>query len=261
MKKLIYFLTFSLFTIITHAQINLENNYPASTGMTKLTNSGYKYYLMDVTNNQCRLYNTDHSLWKTISLNIPTDQYLYDIKYVSETLFNLDGKVELAFTYYAFDTTNLYYTYTTKVINEDGTELLAIPGGEYLEIRNAETNGTKLLAYVYNYSVYPYTVNTLIYSLPGQLNPGVSDTPDPLGASMNPFPNPSDKLINIPFLLPENMGSGNIMISDSQGHIIGNYLVDQGLSNLQINLRELTPGIYFYKMSWVGGHGGKFIVK
>jgi len=95
MKKLIYFLTFSLFTIISHAQINLENNYPAFTGMTKLTNSGYKYYLMDVT----------------------------------------------------------------------------------------------------------------------------------------------------------------------KGHIISNYLVDQSLSNLQINLRELTPGIYFYKMSWVGGHGGKFIVK
>ena len=115
MKKSILLLVFLVTMMTSNAQISLEKTYNASTGITQLAISGYKYFLMDVVNNQCRVYNMDHSLWKTINLSVPSGMYLYDIKFVSETLFNSDSKVELAYIYYYYDATLLFYTYFTKV--------------------------------------------------------------------------------------------------------------------------------------------------
>ena len=151
MKKTIWLFLFIALIATARGQITLENTYNASTNITELATSGFKYYLMDVENNQCRLYNNNHSLWKTINLTVPAGMYLYDIKLVSETLFNSDNMVELAYIYYSYDSTLLYYTYYTKVINENGQELLSIPGCSYLEVKSAGNAGTKMLAYVYDY--------------------------------------------------------------------------------------------------------------
>ena len=144
MKKIILLLVLFSLLATARAQIVLEKTYPASTGLTELAISGYKYFLMDAVNNQCRLYNMDHSVWKTINLSVPAGMYLYDVRYVSETLFNSDNKVELAYIYYSYDTTLLYYTYYTRVINENGAELLSIPGCSYLEVKTPGSFGTRM---------------------------------------------------------------------------------------------------------------------
>ena len=117
MKKNLLLLAMLMITFMAQTQIVKENDYTGSTNLVKLAISGEKYYTMDWSNNQCRLYNIDHSLWKTINLAVPSGMYLYDIRHVSETLFNLDTKVELAYTYYAYDTALYYYTYATRIIN------------------------------------------------------------------------------------------------------------------------------------------------
>ncbi len=75
---------------------------------------------MDDWANQCRIYNTDHSLWKTINLLVPPGQYLYDIKYVSEGLFTSDDALSLLYIYYEYDEINQYSTYTVAVVTENG---------------------------------------------------------------------------------------------------------------------------------------------
>ena len=262
MKKTPLLFAVLLSAVIAHSQIVFEHNYPGSTYITKLANSGNKYFLMDWNNNQCKLYNMDHSVWKTINLPVPAGNYLYDIRYVSETLFNLDAKVELAYVNYSYDTTLFYYSYVTKVINEDGTELLAIPGAQYSEVISTMGNGTKFLAYVYNYSVAPYTVNTLVYSVPGQV---LSDGPADIGLpeiSSPAFPNPCSTSVTIPYSLPVGTVSGEILLIDNKGNTVKTYRVDKTFNNLQLNTAGMPKGLYFYRIKAGDKYssGGKIII-
>jgi hypothetical protein len=66
MKKTIIALAAFLLTLnFATAQITLEADYEHSGAYTELANSGYKFYVMDVTANQCRIYSTENFLWKT----------------------------------------------------------------------------------------------------------------------------------------------------------------------------------------------------
>ena len=247
MKKTVLFLVFQALMIISNAQITLEQTYPASATLTEMGVSGYKYYLADFTNSQCRMYNTDHSLWKTIALTIPDNMYLYNIQYVSDTLFNKDSKVELAYTYYSYDTVLYYYTYYTRVIDEDGIELLYIPGCSYIDVINATTNGTKMLAYVYDYSIILYTVNTLVYSLPGHLPPGgISTTGE--GFLKKAYPNPAGSVVKIPYQLPQGINDAQILLVNGSGQILKSYRVDRTFYELIIQTGDLPKGVLLYQL-------------
>lgn len=242
-------LLFVLMTIMvtSRAQIYLENPYTASTGLTNLAVSGYKYFMMDVTNKQCVLYNIDHSVWKTINLSVPDGMYLYDINNVSETLFNTDDKVELAYIYYAYDSALLYYTYYTRVVSEDGTELLSIPGCSYLQVKSSGSSGTKLLAYVYDYSIVNWTINTLVYSIPGHLP--IGGVPETGGVYLNDaFPNPSSSMVTIPYQLPESVNNAEIRLLSASGKVMKRYRVDSNFHELVIQTADLPKGAYVYQL-------------
>jgi hypothetical protein len=249
MKKNLFLLFFAAIMTISNsiAQITQEHNYSASATLTEMAVSGYKYFLMDVTNNQCRIYNLDHSIWKTINLNVPSGMYLYDIRYVSETLFNTDNKVELAYIYYSYDTTLLYYTYYTKIINEDGTQLLSIPGCAYVDVITAGSHGTKLMAYVYDYSIVLWTLNTLVYSLPGNLFAGESQI-ETGNVNRHPYPNPSQSFINIPYSLPAGAENGQLQIINTSGHVLKTYRLRPDVDKLLVPLNDLPAGGYFYQV-------------
>lgn len=247
MKKSLLLLVFIGFMLTLNAQINLENTYPSSAELTQLAVSGYKYYVMDVPNKQCILYNMDHSAWKTINLTVPDEMYLYDLKYVSETLFNADAKVELAYIYYAYDSTLLYYTYTTRVINEDGMELLSIPGCAYVQVKSPGSKGTKLLAYVYDYSILLWTVKTLVYSLPGTIPIGGIPVEGDVYLNKS-FPNPATSMVTIPYRLPEGINTGEIRLLNGSGQVVRSYKVDRTFHELLIQTADLPKGGYLYEL-------------
>lgn len=250
MKKAILSFILLLTAWAGHAQITFENNYPGSTTLTRLSLSGDKYFMMDWTNNKCKIYNIDHTLWKTIDLPVPSDWYLYDIRYVSETLFNLDSKVELVYTYYNYNTTQQYYTYATKVINEDGSVLLTVQGGGYSEVATTSGGNLKFLVYVYDYSVSPYTVNTQVYSIPGQLVSAES-TPDPQ-VRQEPFPNPTRSVVNIPDPTREGAPTATITLSDMTGKAVRTRQADPSGSLLRIDASGLPRGLYHYQVQSKG---------
>ncbi len=252
MKKIALSISMLILSFASMSQIMLEHTYTASTSLTELSNSGYKYYSMDAVNNQCKLYNLDHSPWKTITLSVPAGLYLYDIKFVSETLFNSDSKVELAYIYYSYDTTLYYYTYYTRVINENGLELLSVPGAGYLELKSTTSNGTKFLAYVYNYSIYPSTVNTLVYSVPGNIPTG-GITEQPIVENGFPFPNPTHDLVTIPYDLPDGESTASIILMDSSGKHFKSFTVDRTFNSIQIPMRDLPRGLFVYQVKTRSG--------
>lgn len=247
MKRAIITSAFALILCVVHGQIIPENTYSHSGTYTNLTNSGYKFYVMDVGTNQCRIYNTNHTLWKTINLSVPANNYLYDIKFVSENLFTTDNTLCLAYIYYNYNTTGQYYTYTARIIRENGTELLNIPGCQYLYTHKLINLGTKMVAYSYNYSTYPnYTVQTLVYSLPGQL-PGNDDggiEPDDLKQFARP--NPAENFTTIPFSLPKGVTVGELVITDAKGQSIRRFQVNNAFESVRIETSQLPRGTYFY---------------
>jgi hypothetical protein len=251
MKKSLFTLVFIAAVYMANAQIILEQNYPGSATLTELALSGNKYYMMDVAANQCKIYNIDHSAWKTINLSVPAGMYLYDIKFVSETLFNSDSKVELAYIYYSYDTTLYYYTYYMKVVNENGTELLSIPGCGYAELKQTNNGITKMLTYVYNYSVYPSTLNTMVYSLPGDLpTGGIAEFP--AANDLFPYPNPAFDAVNIPCPLPDGVNSGEVVLLTPGGQVLQQFRIDSQVRRLKVSTGNYPKGVLLYQVK--SGH-------
>lgn len=200
---------------------------------------------MDVTQNQCRIYNTDHSLWKTINLLVPANNYLYDIKYVSEGLFTTDNGLCLAYIYYNYNETGQYYTFTAHVVRENGTLLLSIPGCQYLVVQTLHNGATKLNAYIYDYSVWPNTVQTKVYSLPGSLVTNQSNVRDG-GPIQQAFPNPTSLSLTLPWVLPQQLNHANLHILDALGRRLRTIALKGSSGQLQLDVSGWPGGEYVY---------------
>lgn len=262
MKKLVLSLMFILSGCFATAQITFEHEYNHSGAYVELAQSGTKFYIMDVAASQCRIYNTDHSIWKTISLDVPGNHYLYDIRYVSENLFSTDNVLALLYIFYHYDEEGQFYTYFAKVINENGTVLLDIPGTQYAYVNDLGDEGVKLTAYVYDYSVYPSTVKTRIYDLPGEPVSAAGPV-NPLQQMAEAFPNPANSFTRIPYRLLDGYHEGTVILTDVHGNRIREYRVDRTFKSLYVNTSELPDGIYFYQLK-TGNHisyAGKLVVR
>ncbi len=268
MKKvqpLIFVMVF-LLSGISQAQVVLENSYDGTVLNTKTSEMGEIYYSVDGVNNQCVLYKLDHSVWKTIDLNIPENNFIFSVKYVTQHLFNNDDLVEGIVVFYEYKNINDtvgYYYYTTMIFNENGDEILTVPGGATPYIFNVGSTSSRLMIYVYDYSSQIYPVSTKVYNLPGVLlktnKPEVSDD----FSLLAPFPNPAFSEITLPFDMKAGIKSGFLMIADNTGKVINKYPIDQQQSQLRININSFKSGIYIY---WTESKGyrsepQKFIVK
>lgn len=229
--------------IVIHGQIVLETTYSHSGTYASLPLSGNKFYIMDVGNSQCRIYNTNHSLWKTINLSVPANNYLYDIKYLSENLFSTDNSLCLAYVYYSYNETGQYYSYNAKIVKENGSVLLSIPGCQYLYLHTLDDGSTKLVAYSYNYAVFPSTIITSVYNLPGSL---VSTTEKDMEALAPPMPNPAREQVNIPYLLPAEYSRGQLVIFDIQGKRLASWPIENASGVLTIPVASFPRGTYIY---------------
>lgn len=106
--RILPILLFTLFTLSVKSQINLEQEYTGSASFAYL--EGNAYYSADYVNNQCLIYGSDHSLFKTINFTVPADMYLYDVAFVSKYVFDPDELMELLVVCYNY-TRKLYIIY------------------------------------------------------------------------------------------------------------------------------------------------------
>ena len=246
MKKLVSTSILFLLILAINAQVTLDKKYDYSTSVVNLETLGYKYYLMDLPNGQCRLYNTDHSLFRTINCNIPGGFYLSDIKFLSEKLFDTDSEIELLCTFYSYNSSKAYYEYDSKIINDDGSQITFIDGALYNYINKTSENTYKLFSYCYDYSVAPEKVWTNIYSLPGTvvsvqlLN---EKSPDIL---LNAFPNPASNSIKVAYSLPENVNQATLHLIDNSGRQVEQFIVDKHTDHLTLDVSRFQSGVYVY---------------
>lgn len=248
MKKLIFTIAISMFILILHAQVTLDKTYNYSTSVVNLESLGYKYYLMDVPNGQCRIYNIDHSLFKTINCNLPSDFYLSDIKYISEKVFDDDSELELLCTFYKYIPTqeSYYYEYDSKIINEDGSQMTFIDGSLYNYINKTDENTYQLFSYCYDYSSSPEKVWTNIYNVPGTAVSAQFLNEKSTEILLNAFPNPAANTVNVAYTLPEDVRDGVLHLLDNNGRELNQYLIDTHTNHLALDVTKFTSGIYHY---------------
>ncbi|MFA5816416.1 MAG: T9SS type A sorting domain-containing protein [Bacteroidales bacterium] len=240
---------FSALAVQSHAQIVFEQSYPYSGTITQLEKEGPMFYLMDVTAKECRIYNLDYSLFKTIKLDVPTNRYLYDIQFVTQHLFDSDDGVELLYVFYQYvqTATSYYYIYTTRIADETGSLILDLPGCSWTVIKNISGSGSRMLNYVTDYSVYPYPVETRIYRLPGQIT-GVETEAMQDFSGDRVFPNPTSGLIRM------HPGGFNLndksdwVILDSTGKLIARVPVSDPGNPVDLKSLGLVAGIYLVRM-------------
>lgn len=241
---------------IAKAQVTLEKNYEYSTYISKINATDYKYFIADAVNNQCRVYSTNHSLEKTINLSIPNSAWLYDVRHLTQDMFNPDDKLELLYVYYNWTTTNAstgdgYYTYYTRVINENGTVLMSSDGGLYSYILKDSDDEFKLFVYNYDYSTTNFKIWTNIYKIGGQ--PHFSSTFDVNDAeALSAFPNPSNDAVTIQYELPFGLEQAELVITNLRGIQVKSYTVDNTFQHLRLTKGDLLPGTYLYYLKGDG---------
>lgn len=254
MKKIF---TIALMAIGLYAkgQVVLEHSYSSNWQMevVNIEGDGYKYLGVDTTTKDIKIYNTDHSLWKTINTNIPQSAVIYSLSsYCSKYLFNADNKLEVMVMYYV---TSPSVSYVAELYNEDGVILNTFNNASSYTIAQVNS-GWKLLV---RFGTSPQ--HTEVYSLPGQWA-GTSS----LGKPSLPnkiFPNPIENTATIHYTLPNAASQGILNIYNGAGINVRSYTVTGQFNDLVIDKGSLPPGIYIYDISTANGRqaGQRFVIQ
>lgn len=243
-----------LLTGLSKAQITLEHSHKAvalygSMYIVNLSVSGAKYAYTTQTN--LKLYNLDHSLWKTISLPTQPGYSIYGAWNISEGLFNTDGAVEVAYTtsLYNYTSTPASYKHEGRVVSDNGTNLITIPNCVSMQIQNTVTNGWKLIATIDSTNKMSNSFYD-VYSLTGSMPTALKEN-NPLNpvSMSSPMPNPSQNKTTIAYTLSDGVSSAEIMIYDINGKEVKRFTVDGAFNTLELDNTDLPSGTYLYQMN------------
>src|SRR6185295_10623576 len=210
MKKIILLSVAAFLSLHAFAQITLEQTYdsagiysdyysPSELYVVNLEVDNDKYVVIDRIQKSVRLYNMNHTLWKTISfasaIDLVVDYNFQAILYISQHLFDLDDEIEFLYV----DQYTLMSTCVTQVINEDGSILFTANNQgpwvrvtapqQQLPIYNTSA-GTKMILS----GADGYDINAYVYSLGGTLTTGLITYHNTGQGELNislPYPNPT----------------------------------------------------------------------
>lgn len=249
MKRLFLLIAIITFSSSIYGQITLEHTYPDSTSICKminLKNSGRKYMIQ--VHDSIKIYNLNHTIWKTIVPPTITGFKPYEPFYASEDLFTLDGKVCIAYSYSEPGVTLNYGKIV--IIDETGKIIKQIDNAQGITVYNAGNNSFKAVVRLFS----PYYYNE-VYSLPGTI-------PNSLGNGLglakgsklsDPYPNPSKDEVKIEYTLPKGASEGFIVIYSTNGIKLKSYKVDNNFTYITLDNSELPTGTYFYNIETNNG--------
>jgi hypothetical protein len=251
MKKMIKVVLLVLLTSNLFAQISLENSYPNGkweTSMVKLSNSGMKYQWVDVAAGIVKLYNLDHSIFKTMTFPVVANVST-EVAYVSETTFDLDAGLEFMVSY---SDDNNWSNSVTKIVEESGVLILnatsetpSINGyeGRYTAIFNTPS-GTKMI--LDNHSDNA----SKVYSLPGTLvATAIQDVNYDNNNFLTPYPNPAGNYIKLAYSLPSSIKEAKVSVYDIEGRIVKSYTVDHNYTEILIDTQGFGNGTYLCQIN------------
>lgn len=243
MKKLLLICAMLGMTTATRAQISFEHTYRHSSLINgyDLDDDGYKYVMYDTMTRQVKMYNLNHSLWKSVPLHLPpTPVFIGQLNWVSKKLFNSDNNIEFSLTYYQFG--NQTMSYTTAIYNEHGhilhtldsvnfTTLLNM-GGQYRLVANKQDGYSKD-----------------VYGLPGTYNDGSLGMKPITNDQSELFPNPVQSVAKLSYSLPGNAHAGQVNIYNAAGILVRQMPIGQAFDHVLISRDDLPAGNYIYEIT------------
>lgn len=122
-----YYLLFALIIFKASAQLNLEHCYEfGAVTRVKLQNSGEKYYELNRPDHRAVLYNSDHSVWKSIELPLPQGEVTeLFLNHISDDLIDPNALVEIIYSY-SVTLPGQDPVRQTRIINEEAQELFIV---------------------------------------------------------------------------------------------------------------------------------------
>ena len=237
------------------AQVIQEHNYTGQGVVAHLEFQDDLYAILDAPARVCRLYDANHALVKAINLPVPGGDFIINsVQHVTDGLFNTDEAIELTYTGYQIGQGSVEYE--SRVINEGGQLLVSVPGASAVYVDYLE-NDWKLLAWIYDYSVSPPDVETRVFSLPGHLVTETAARPR-IASGALPYPNPAAAHIWLSYNLRPGT-EGEMIISNTGGQVVKTLRLGPDYTRVQLSLKGMAPGLYFYNVS--NGEGtGSFVV-
>jgi hypothetical protein len=265
MKKAIIIIYAILLNInLSFGQLNLSYVYTTDGpgAYYKLSLSGLKYIGVHSLPSgywaYFKLYNPDHSLFRTITPPAFPGKDIVSVSYISETLFDTDTLIEYLVTYVSSAGMS-----AIRVCNENGNIILerdsAAAGGQILPYAGSgifpNGNNSKLMVSKLSNSG-TYTVE--IYDLPGQfpcfecnngLISGLAQPSNVIDAGKSiAFPNPFNDFVTIKYSLPKNTKHAFINLFGIAGNLIKKKEIDNYFNEVIITSEEIKQGAYIYQI-------------
>lgn len=246
MKKLLLSLAF-VATSFAFGQIVLEHSFPEEKAVIYKNENQTFYCTTKYNSNIIKIYNADYSLYKTITVDIPSGYSYFsfpdadNFPFISKNIFNTDDKLEFLIAFSDSGQSKL------RLINEDGLVIKNFDNKYYdynIDLFTDKTvNKNKL--------VLLNTTNTSeIYSLPTS---SLSSKEIESVKELSAYPVPTSKILNI--FNPEN-GANRIEVYDASGKLVVSKSFGLNENRVSIDVESLPKGNYIYK---IGNLSSKFI--
>jgi hypothetical protein len=243
------------------SQIQLEHSYNSWIGEfdTNTTTMYFEQQGFSTEANQFNIYNNNHTLYKTIILDVPDGYYITSINFPSINIYNSSSNIEFIVAFTKISASGLdNYRQLIRLFDENSNLLYDFGNAFsfYPLIIKTKDGQNKLKIIRYNYTeTTPATLYYIsdFYQLVGTSNSTTSNKPNIKSFA---FPNPSNSFVNLPYEI-EN-GKNTIMrIYNINGRLIETYRIDFNSNNLKIDISDYSSGVYFYEYN---GISNRFIV-
>lgn len=259
----------ALLASVSFGQITYQTTYPIANGtfsMVKFHDIGYKYVRKDFLNYNFKIYNLNHTLYKTI--NIPSQALaLKSVDYLSQRLFDNDSLIE-----YALLTGNGPYYFQFKIYKENGTLVMfrdsACYGGTGLGATSGIQNVFNIQEPVFFDGISTKLKLTIlsglggfgrdeIYSLPGTIPCITCSSGLITGLSTNGenpvieppqfFPNPVSDQLKLKYKLPEGTHLAEMKIYNTEGKLVDEFKVTDDFDFIYLPT-NYNNGLYLYSL-------------
>ncbi len=260
MKKLIFTFTGLFLLSGIFGQITFDHTYPSgkNLALTKFHVSGYKYTQVDILNSKIYVYNTNHSLFKTITIPALTNQILY-VSYISENLFDLDNQIEYALVTSSTPTVaSKFYLFEengTQIMFKDSASLSVSFSSALQNSDGIYYDGTNVKMRL-TVGSNPQNTRAEIYTLPGNIPCSVCSSGTVTGLQKNGnseevdalfYPNPVTDQLKLRYNLPQDAKQATIKITDIQGKLIEEFQVTSTFDFIYLP-SNYNNGLYLYSL-------------
>ncbi len=272
---LIYLIVFG---INTNAQINLEQTYSVNPtfghnfSLVNFTSAGYKYAQVNPDSSFIKLFNLNHSLYKTIIVPPqPKPQYKFLVFYLSDELFNTNSS-DIEYVLENRDSSN---NEQITIYDEFGNMLFkktyinwqfGYEFGLYSGPIRYTSSGVKLILFS------AYDSSSYVYSLPGSLpchdcSNGVVTSIATAGGGtaqsekISNYPNPSVGQTTVEYNLPKGVTTADLVFYNMTGQEVKRFKVTNAFHDIIISTTDLDAGTYYYQIQTATGfNAGKKMV-